>query len=980
MNTVQSSPFADLARQLEGEIESGDTIRHLYATDASAYREMPEAVAFPRSTEDIRTLVRFAADTGRTLIPRTAGTSLAGQVVGSGLVVDVSRHLGRILEIDPEKRLATVQPGVVRDELNRELKPHGLLFGPETSTSNRAMLGGMVGNNSCGSNFLVYGNTRERLVRVKAILADGSEAVFKSLTPEAFSEKCALSTLEGAIYRQARDLLAQPGVREEIEHQFPKPNIRRRNTGYALDQLMACQPFAPEGPDFNFCRLVAGSEGTLCFITEITVSLDPLPDQHTALLCAHFETVIESLRANLIGLRHGARACELIDRVILDCTKTNIAQRKNRFFIEGDPGAILVVEIGGATEAERDARVQAVIADMKAAGLGYHFPVLIGEDMPRIWELRKAGQGLLSNVPGAAKPVEVIEDTAVDPEDLPAYIEDYDRILAELGLESVYYAHAGSGELHLRPMIDLKTAEGQKQFREIAEKVAVLVKKYRGSLSGEHGDGRLRAEFIPTVMGERVMGWFIELKAAWDPQNVFNRGKIVDAPPMDTHLRHEADPQEPEFDTLFDWSATRGFLQAAEMCSGSGDCRKSALAGGTMCPSYQATRHEKDTTRARANILREMITHSGKANPLDSPEILDVMDLCLSCKGCKAECPSNVDVTRLKAEFLQHYHDANGASFRTRFFADFEKNQRRAARMAPVANFMTSAPGLSTLLKKALGIHPRRSIPRVAGTPLRRWVGQNPTALKPAIPNGRRVIFFIDEFTNYLDCEIGIHAIQLLTGLGYAVECPPHPESGRAALSKGMVRMAREKIEQNVSLLAPLVNADTPLVGLEPSAILTFRDEAPDLVRDSLREQARQLAPHALMLDEFLAAEAADGRIGPENFSDRPRKILLHGHCHQKALASVQSTRTILELPRRHTVEVIPSGCCGMAGSFGYEREHFDLSMQIGNLVLFPAIEKADEETWIAAPGTSCRHQIFDGTGRPARHPAEILNQALRRD
>lgn len=973
-----SSLIPELKNRLSGDLQTGETIRRLYATDASVYREIPLGVAFPENEADLVELIRFAARHGCSLIPRTAGTSLAGQVVGRGIVVDLSRHWNRILEIDTERRLVRVQPGVVRDELNLALKPHGLLFGPETSTSNRAMIGGMVGNNSCGSNSLVYGNTRDHLVEAKAILADGSTAVFSELTPEEFREKTRGSGLEAAIYQNIEDLFRDPDLTREIRDRYPDPAIKRRNTGYALDQLLLGEPFTADGPPFNFCRLIAGSEGTLCFLTEVTLSLDPMPPAHSALICGHFQSVNESLKANRLALPHRPRASELIDRIILECTRKNIEQRKNRFFIEGDPGAILVVELAAESEDALEKEIHAVIGEWKAAGLGYHYPVLRGPDMPKIWNLRKAGLGLLSNVPGDAKPVAVVEDTAVDPEVLPEYIEEYDRILEEMGLDSVYYAHAGSGEIHIRPVLDLKSESGRKQFREVAERVAALVRKYGGSLSGEHGDGRLRGEFIPFMLGETITAAFKNLKKTWDPNGIFNPGKIVDTPAMDTQLRYDPAHQPREPETLFDFSETKGILRAAEMCNGSGDCRKTHLAGGTMCPSYHATRNEKDTTRARANILREILTHSKKSNPFDSPEIHDVMDLCLSCKGCKSECPSNVDVARLKAEFLQHYHDANGIPFRTRFFGEFEKNQKRASIFAPLVNFLVRTPGISRLPKAVLGIHPERSIPAVAHQSLARWVNRNSDCLAPESPNGRKAVLFIDEFTNYLDVELGKTAIRLLTALGYELICPRVVESGRAALSKGMVRYARERLDENVRILAPLVNEDTPLIGIEPSAILTFRDEAPDLVSPENRENARTIAAQTKMIDEFLAGEIQAERIGPDRFIEEEHRILLHGHCHQKALASTDPTRTLLELPKGFQVTTLPTGCCGMAGSFGYEKEHFEISQKIGNLALFPALTAAPPESSIAAPGTSCRHQIHDGTGRTALHPVEILWRAMK--
>ena len=593
----------------------------------------------------------------------------------------------------------------------------------------------------------------------------------------------------------------------------------------------------------------------------------------------------------------------------------------------------------------------------------------------------KAGLGLLGNLPGNDKAVPVIEDTAVDVQDLPDFIREVDTALKKHGLHSVHYAHAGSGEIHLRPILNLKTKEGNQLFRTVASEMATLVKKYHGSLSGEHGDGRLRGEFIPQMIGEKNYRLIREIKQTWDPDNIFNPGKIVDTPPMNTMLRYEPGQQTPAFPTIFRFHR-QNILQHAEQCNGSGDCRKTQLSGGTMCPSFMATRNEKDTTRARANILREFLTHSDKANRYDNKEIYDVMDLCLSCKGCKSECPSNVDVAKLKAEFMQHYYDANGVPFRSRLIANFTASSRAGSLMPALYNFVTRA----RWVKKLVGFAPDRSMPSLYKTTLRSWYkkhrhraqsSQNANFPAGAAASARRVYLFCDEFTNYNDVEIGITAILLLERLGYEVLIPEHGESGRTWLSKGLVRKAKEIVNQNIRLLQPLITDETPLIGIEPSAILSFRDEYPDLAEDDLLDAAKTLGRNSFLVDDFLAREIDLGHIRPEQFTIEKRTIVLHGHCQQKALSSVAGSVKLLSLPANYTVSTIPSGCCGMAGSFGYEKEHYALSLQIGELVLLPAVRSQAEETIIAAPGTSCRHQIKDGTGRTALHPVEVLYKAL---
>lgn len=962
-----------LAIQLEGELFFDTTIRTLYATDASAYREMPLAVAIPKTKEDILQLIQFAKTNHTSLIPRTAGTSLAGQVVGNGIIVDVSKHFTKIIELNKEENWIRVQPGVIRDELNLFLKPHGLYFGPETSTANRAMIGGMVGNNSCGSNSVVYKSTREHTLEVIAFLSDGSEVVFKELSLDDFHSKCEQQNLEGAVYKNIRSILGNYDYQVEIRKEFPKQTIDRRNTGYAIDLLLETAPFTAGKQNFNFCKLIAGSEGTLAFITEIKLNVVPLPPKETGLLCVHFNTIDEALRANLIGLKYKPSASELIDHYILECTKNNIEQQKNRFFVQGDPGAILVIEYSKDSRQEIEAICKEVETEMRAAHLGYHFPLLFGSDSKKIWTLRKAGLGLLSNLPGDEKAVPVIEDTAVDVNDLPAYIAEFNEVLKKRNLYSVHYAHAGSGELHLRPIINLKTKEGNQLFRKIAEDVATLVKKYDGSLSGEHGDGRLRGEFIEQMIGAKNYKLLKEIKNTWDPQHIFNPNKIVDTPPMNTMLRYVPGQQTPEFKTIFRFN-NQDILQHAEQCNGSGDCRKTHLSGGTMCPSFMATRNEKDTTRARANILREFLTNSNKLNRFDHKEIYEVMDLCLSCKGCKSECPSNVDVAKLKAEFLQHYYDANGVPLRSKMIANFTASAKLGSIAPGLYNFFMNNAVTGTLIKKAVGFATKRPVPELSKQTFRSWFARHKSA---STSTGRKVYLFCDEFTNYNDAHIGKTAVLLLEKLGYTIELPQHLESARTWLSKGLVRKAKKIANKNIELLSKVVKEETPLLGIEPSAILTFRDEYPDLAADGNLASAQSLAKHALMIDEFLEKEIAKGVIKKEMFTDVQQLIQFHGHCQQKAVGSVNATVNILSFPKNYKVETISSGCCGMAGSFGYEAEHYELSMQIGELVLFPAVRSKPADVIVAAPGTSCRHQIKDGTGKQALHPVEVLFNAL---
>jgi len=976
METLPAEILHELQRRFKGDIFDDRSHLLQYATDASAYREVPQLVTRPKDANDIRELILFASNHSLSIIPRTAGTSLAGQVVGSGIIADVSRHMTNILEINSEEKWIRVEPGVVLDEMNLALEEHGLFFGPETSTSNRCMIGGMVGNNACGAHSLIYGSTRDHTLSVKVLLSDGSEVEFKELNKADFLEKCKLDNLEGAIYRNINSILSEPENQRSIRTEYPDPEIKRRNTGYAIDLLLETEAFTEGGAMFNLASIMAGSEGTLAFITEIKLGLLPLPPKEKALVCIHCDSLEAAFKGNLVALKYNPGAVELMDNTVLELTKGNINQQKNRFFIEGDPKALLIVEFARDSKEEILRLADDMEAEMRQAGYGYHFPMVFGADIPKVWALRKAGLGVLSNMPGDAKPVAVIEDTAVKPADLPAYMEDFSELINKHGLKCVYHAHIGTGELHLRPVLNLKDPEGVELFKIIGQETAALVKKYRGSLSGEHGDGRLRGSFIPQMIGEKNYSLLKDIKHAWDPHNIFNPGKIVDTPPMNSSLRYDPGKEIREIETTFDFSADLGLLRAAEKCNGSGDCRKSEIIGGTMCPSYMATREEKNTTRARANILREFLTHSTEKNPFNHKEIYEVMDLCLSCKGCKSECPSNVDITKYKAEFLQHYYDANGIPLRTRAIAYIGHLNKMGAMMPWMYNAMMRNSIISGMIKKTLGFAPKRSIPLLYKTTLRRWEKSNGTTYYVQ-GNTRKVYLFADEFTNFNDAEIGIKAVKLLSALGYEVVIPKHKFSGRTFLSKGLVRNAAKLAVYNVEALSDMVNEHTPLIGVEPSGILTFRDEYTELVGDELKDKARELAKHCFTIEEFLASEYKKGNIPPDAFTHESKKIILHGHCYQKALSSVQHAVDMLQIPENYSVEEIKSGCCGMAGAFGYEKEHYELSMKVGEMILFPAVRTADQDVIIAAAGTSCRHQIKDGTGKMAHHPVEILFDAL---
>jgi Fe-S oxidoreductase len=742
--------------------------------------------------------------------------------------------------------------------------------------------------------------------------------------------------------------------------------------------LLETDPFTKNSIPFNFSKLIAGSEGTLALATEIELNLVPLPPKKKAVICVHLNSVMEALYANLIALKYAPGAVELMDNIILSCTKDNISQRRNRFFVQGDPGALLIVEFARETKEEILEIQTSLEKELRANNLGYHFPVLFGSDIAKVWALRKSGLGVLSNIPGDAKLVSVIEDTAVHPKDLPAYITEFNQILYKHKLECVFHAHIGSGELHLRPVLNLKDPQHVELFRTIATDTAHLVKKYRGSLSGEHGDGRLRGEFLPIMIGQHNYELVKEVKKIWDPENVFNAQKIVDTPAMNTSLRYDAATPKREIHTYFDYSSTLGIMGAVENCNGSADCRKTEVIGGVMCPSYMATRDENATTRARANILREYLTRSEKVNPFDHQEIGKVLDLCISCKGCKSECPSNVDMAKLKAEYLQHYYDANGVPMRSFLVGNINRINSLAS-IAPWAyNYFINKSPVSRAIKNFIGFSEKRMMPELAPKTFRSWLKRNLKNLNKALPESSpNLCLFVEEFTNFNDVEVGVKTVKLLNRLGYRVVIHQHKESGRTFLSKGLLKSARKIAEHNVKVLSPVISSDIPLIGIEPSCVLTFRDEYPELVTEPFRQQARELSKNVYLIEEFLSKEFEAGRIDVSKFTRQEKIIKFHGHCQQKAIVSTAPTEKMLSIPQNYKVSEIKSGCCGMAGSFGYEKEHYDVSMKIGELVLFPEVRKSEDNILLAAPGTSCRHHIHDGTGRKAVHPVEILFDAL---
>lgn len=970
---MQNPLFQNLSASLEGNLYIDKLHKSIYATDASVYREIPLAVIYPKTQLDLKKIIEFTLKHKLSITPRAAGTSLAGQCVTDGIVLDLSKYFVNKLEFNANSKTIRLQPGVVRDALNKSFKKEHLFFGPNTSTSNRCNVGGMFGNNSSGTTSIKYGVTRDKVISSKGFLSDGSFIEVKPLTKKGFQQKLELNSLEGEIYRYFNILFQEDNIESLLETGFPKASIHRRNTGYSIDELYNSSFFKTDSnTHFNLNKLLCGSEGTLYIATELELKLDDVQPQYSAMVAAHFYSISDCLESVKTTVSHDLFTCEMMDKTILDCTKNSMKYKGHRFFIEKDPEAILMLELRSDSLDDLKQQVRNLLSDLKSSTKSYASPVLKAGEIDLAVELRKAGLGLLGNLKGDEKAVACIEDTSVTIEDLPHYISDFSKIMKSYNQKAVYYAHAGAGELHLRPILNLKTSKGVEEFKTISTDVAHLVKSYGGALSGEHGDGRVRAPFTKLMVGEECYKLFQQIKHIFDPHNLLNPGKIVNPKPIDTDLRYEVDRHEPEVSTKLDFSSNLGILRAAEQCNGSGDCRKSHEFEGGMCPSYQATKNEKDTTRARANMLREVLTQKHQdENAFDDKNLKEIFDLCISCKACKNECPSNVDVAAFKTEFLYQYQKANGIELRTKVFAKNNLINKLASPVAPIYNWLNTNSLTSKFIKQTAGIAKERSLPKLSFHSLRQKIDKGLISLKPIGETKKSVYLFVDEFTNFLDVEIGIDAIELLTKLGYEVKVLKHEESGRAYFSKGLLDEAQHFVDKNITTFKSKVTEESPLLGVEPSSILSFRDEYLKLASD--KNSAEELSKHVFLIEEFLNAEIQSGNLKSDQFSDEKKEVKIHNHCYQKALSNQIHTFNLLNLPRNFKVTLIPSGCCGMAGSFGFEKEHYKVSQDIGELVLFPAVRKSN--AIICANGTSCRHQIKDGTKKEALHPVSILNK-----
>jgi FAD/FMN-containing dehydrogenase/Fe-S oxidoreductase len=966
---VASTPGGDIAAALRGavggEVRFDPYSRHLFSRDASMYAIEPIGVVFPRDADDVAATVATAARFGVPVLPRGAGTSLAGQTVGHAIVMDLSRHLSRIVEIDAGQRAARVQPGVVQEQLNLAAAPHGLMFGPDTSTSNRATLGGMIGNNSAGSQSVRYGMTIDHVLALDVVLSDASRSVFGPLTERERLTRAAAPTLDGAICRELPRLAERH--REAIAAGFPR--YWRQSGGYRLDRLTG--PAGPAGLDL--AKFVVGSEGTLVTVVEATVQLVPAP-RSRVIAVGHFTSVPAAIEATQDALACQPAAVELLDRTILELSRQKIEYQALGTILDGDPDALLFVTFFGDTMAEAVAGLDRLEELWRAHGHGYHtLRAVRAAEQGALLKVRQAGLGLLMAASsGARRPLAFVEDTAVEPARLAAYARRFREILDSRGLTAGFYGHCSVGCLHIRPFVDL-TAPGQPELmRAVAEEVRELVLEFGGVNSSEHGDGLARSEFNRRIFGDALYGAMQETKRLFDPDNRMNPGKIVNAPAMTDHLRDVALPAPARFPTRLRFDAPGGMRGAADRCMNIGLCRKTSA--GVMCPSYMATRDEEHSTRGRANALVKALSMPDPRAALGDERLHGILDLCLECKACKSECPLGVDMAALKSEALAAYHDQHGVPLRSRVFGSIRTLNRLGSAAFPLSNLAGGWRPARLLAERWLGVASARPLPRFQRQDLRSWFRRRPGLAGPA-PRGE-LIFLADSFTTFTEPSAGRAAIELLELAGWRVRFEAAGCCGRASLSKGLLDQARRMAAGLAGRLGDAAARGVPIVGVEPSCLLTLRDEYPALLPGDPR--ARALAAATRLPEELLLEAVGDGGLVlPPGSAVSGRRVLFHGHCHQKALAGTAATTGLLRSIPGAEVTEVDAGCCGMAGSFGFEAEHYELSMSIGELRLFPAIRAEAEDVIIAATGVSCRQQIAHGTGRPARHPLEIVRDAL---
>lgn len=960
VSSATSDLEQELKRAVQGEVRFDPFSRAMYSTDASIYRMDPVGVVIPRNADDVSAVLEIASKNGVKVLPRGGGTSLSGQTVNHAVVMDFSKYMHNVLEINREERWVRTQPGVTIDDLNRHLKSHGLFFTPDPSTSSRANVGGAMGNNSCGSHSIIYGKTVDQVKEMDVVLSDGSPAHLGQISAEILAQKQAGSGLEAEIYKRIPGIASASAA--EVEKRFPK--ILRRVGGYNLDLVQ-------DNSQLNLVKMAVGSEGTLLAVTSAKLNLEPIPP-YKGLAVIHFKDIVESMEATVATLEEEPAAVEHIGEMIINEARKSVGFSRNLEFLQGDPSDILVVEMNGFTAEEVEAKLDRLEQKMRRLELGYAITRLAKPaDMAKVWDMRKAGLGLMMNIEGDAKPLPFVEDTAVSPEKLPEYVKRFDEIVRSNGTEAGYYGHASVGCLHIRPVVNLKNAEGADQMERIADEVSDLVLEFGGSMSAEHGDGIVRGVWAEKMFGKSLVQNFREVKQTFDPKGTMNPGKIFDTPGMKENLRYGATYRTVEIPTRLDFSKEGGFAGAIEKCNGVGDCRK--VNAGAMCPSYQATREEQHSTRGRANSLRAAISGALPIEQLNSKRMFDVLDLCLECKSCKSECPSNVDMAKIKYEFLNTYYKTHRVPLRSKIVANIHKiNSFGAGPQAILANTLNRSFIGRFFSDKVLGMDRRRALPSITSQTFENWFNNR----KPNTTGVRgKVIFFHDTFINFNHPEAGIGATRLLEALGYEVVLADRKCCGRPMVSKGMLDMAAANARYNVDSLYEHVSQGAKVVGCESSCMMALKDEYPDLLAGD--EKAKAVADAVMMIEELLAETLEDGKQQIEWNDSAEKDVKLFVHCHERALVGSQAALKVLNLPPNFNASMLDGGCCGMAGSFGFEKEHYEVSMKIGEERLFPAIRSIDANSDIAITGVSCRQQIEDGTDRKPRYLTEVLAEAL---
>lgn len=944
----------ELKECIKGDVLADEYSLGMYATDASIYQIKPLAIVLPKDEDDVKKAVEIARKHLVKILPRGGGTSLAGQTVAEAMVLDFSKYMNKILEINTQDNWVRVQPGLVRDELNGELAKYGLHFAPDPATSSRANVGGMVGNNSSGTKSILYGKTVDHILAAKIILADGTDLLLESLTPAAYQQKAEIQTREGEIYRVFRETIQNN--KEEIKLRFPK--VMRRVGGYNLDEFVYTD-------QWNLAKLITGSEGTLAVTLEVKLNLEPLPP-HKSVAVVHFDDLLDAIKAVQPMLLFNPSAVEILDRTVLHLSGENLMTKQHCHFIEGDPAAILIVEFYGDSLEDVMDRGQKMILQLKQLDLGYAYPLFAeGKSYDDVWIVRKKGLGLMLGIKGEKKPLPFIEDAGIPVEVLPEYIDQVLKICSKYQTEVSMYAHASVGVIHVRPILDLRREEDIENLKKIAEETFELVMKYGGSWSGEHGDGLVRSAFNERFFGTTIYNVFRDLKKLFDPDNLMNPGKIVDAQTIEKNLRYGSKYADQDVKTEFQYRSENSFREAVHMCSGVGECRK--IIGGTMCPSFKATRDEEHSTRGRANALRLAMSGQLDKEGLTSKRLHDVLDLCLSCKACKAECPSNVDMAKIKSDVTQLYYDEHGTTARDRLIRDSSKAAARlAGPFSKIINTIQQTSGFRFFMEKTVGFDSRRILPDYASEPFFKWFGKKGNN---SFSSDKKVVLFADTYLNFHEPHIGVSALELLNSCGYEVILAHVGCCQRPKISHGFLREAKKEGLQTILGLKKYMDQGLKIVVCEPSCASALNDDLPDLLED--KNLADQLKEHVLMIDLFLAQEVKEGKLKIE-FQSMAGDLLIHGHCHQKALYGTEASKNLFG-KTDHLVSEIPSGCCGMAGSFGYEKEHYDLSEKIGEGILFPAVRSKKKDDTLVANGFSCRHQIAHFTGVKPKHWVEVV-------